>query len=154
MIKPLIIISIFILAFFFSAIGGYREIEILCARGSYKWKDFKRRLYKFSDQNNAGEKNKDSFHISNGFMFLFYSFVSSLVLYLALELSLLSLFINTILFWGGMMWIRNIIMHVVLPIWRKGNYQLRLFYLFPPPLGGFLDNKFGVKKNGEPAAKI
>lgn len=129
------------LAITLALLAGYREIEILCSRGSYLWKDFKRRWYLFADQSNVGEKNEDSFHISNGFIFLITAY------FIAEQYSLIclweywtTLIANTIIYWLGMMYVRNVMMHCIIPKWEKGNPQLRLWFLLPL-IGTLIDRK-------------
>ena len=104
---------------------GYREVQVLIERGSWKWKDYRKRLYWFTNQ--VGEdKDKDSFHISNGFTVALISLLEALVLYFALHLIWWWILIYTVIFWVGQFWIRNIWMHIVSkkkPLW---NYLVPL----------------------------
>ena len=99
---------------------GYREVQVLIERGSWKWKDYRKRLYWFTNQ--VGEdKDKDSFHISNGFTVALISLLEALVLYFALHLIWWWIPIYTVIFWVGQFWIRNIWMHIVSkkkPLWN------------------------------------
>ena len=117
----LIIISVAILI---GVSTGYREVQVLIERGSWKWEDYKKRLYWFTNQVDD-DKDEDSFHISNGFTFVLISFLESLVLYFALDFNWYWILIYTVIFWFGQFWIRNIWMHIVSkkkPLW---------YYLMP-----------------------
>jgi hypothetical protein len=128
----LIILDIFMALVIIAGLFGYREIEHLCARGNYLWKYFKKRWYKFADQNNVGEKNKDSFHISNGIAFIGISyFISQVDPIITLWEFWTTLIANTALWWLILMYVRNITMHVIIPKWEKGNPQLRFWFLLP-----------------------
>ena len=135
------ILDVFTILILISFLWGYREVEIVCVRGSWKWKHFKRRWYKFTDQNNVGEKNTDSFHISNGFIFV------GIAYWIARSVSIIilwdfwtTLITNIIIYWLFMMYIRNVTMHCIMPKWEKGNPQLKLWFLIPL-IGTFIDRK-------------
>jgi hypothetical protein len=99
---------------------GYREVQVLIERGSWSWDDYWDKLYWFTNQ--AGkDKDKDSFHVSNGFTVLIISVLASLVLYFAYHLEWWWILIYTAIFWVGIFWIRNIWMHIVSrkkPLWH------------------------------------
>jgi hypothetical protein len=133
---------IIILAVILAFIAGYREVEILCSRGSWSWKDFKRRWYLFADQNNVGAQNKDSFHISNGVIFLIIAYFLTeyqSLIYLWEYWSTLAG--NIVIYWIMMMYVRDLAMHVIIPRWEKGNPNLRLVYIIP-----FFGQFFDIKK--------
>jgi len=138
------ILALIFMAFLFGGVTGYREVEILCSRLSWLWVNIKRRLYKFANQNDVGQKNKDSFHISNGFAFLIVANLFSLVLYYKYNLSWWTIPVNTILFWVWMMHVRNVFMHVIIPICNKDNPNFRPWYLVP--IFGVLLDRFYNKK--------
>ena len=127
MIYLLIVITAAIL---FGLITGYREVQILVSRGSWRWVRFKKWLYKFTDQN-SNDKNEDSFHLSNGVVFVIVALAFSYIIYSELNLNWYWILINTVLFWLFMFYIRNVTMHVLIPQWRKDNPQLKLWYLIP-----------------------
>ena len=99
---------------------GYREVQVLIERGSWKWEDYWKGLYWFTNQVGI-DKDKDSFHVSNGFTVLIISLLESLVLYFAYHLEWWWIPVYTVIFWIGQFWIRNIWMHIVSkkkPLWR------------------------------------
>lgn len=98
---------------------GYREVQILIERGSWSWDNYRKILYWFTSQVGK-DKDKDSFHVSNGFTVLIISVLASLVLYFAYQLSWWWIPIYTVIFWLGIFWVRNIWMHIVSkkkPLW-------------------------------------
>ncbi len=119
-----------IAAALYGLITGYREVQILVSRGSWRWIRFKKWLYKFTDQN-SNDKNEDSFHISNGIAVVIVSLAFSFIIYLVLNLAWWWILINTVLFWVFIFYIRNVTMHVLIPKWQKDNPQLKLWYLIP-----------------------
>ena len=131
MINIFIIIALTVVAAgLYGLITGYREVQILVSRGSWRWIRFKKWLYKFTDQN-SNDKNEDSFHISNGIVVVIVSLAFSFIIYLILNLAWYWILINTVLFWVFIFYIRNVAMHVLIPQWRKDNPQLKLWYLIP-----------------------
>ena len=106
---------------------GYREVQVLIERGSWKWESYWKRLYWFTNQNDPNEKDKDSFHVSNGFTVTLISFLEALVIYFGyyfytgIILYWWWIPIYTVIFWIGQFWIRNIWMHIVSkkkPLWN------------------------------------
>ena len=124
-----------------AVIAGYREVDILCSRGSWKWNNFKQKWFWFTDQNNADQKNYDSFHISNGIIFIIIALLLS-ALYMPVKISscFFDMILNVVIYWAAMMYLRDIMMHIILPKWSKDNPNFKLLYLLPV-LGGFLDKR-------------
>ena len=115
---------------------GYREVQIIIERGDWRWEDYWKKLYWFTKQTGE-DKDKDSFHISNGFTVTLISLLASLVLYFALHLEWWWIPVNAVIFWVGIFWIRNIWMHIVSkkkPIWQ---------YLIPLIAKWFIKKKKG-----------
>lgn len=114
---------------------SYREIGHLCERHSYDFAHFKR-IYWETDQNNFWLKNWNWFHVSNGLATL-------IICYLFAQnyQTFGHIYIDTPFYWVCWMYLRNVVMHVILPYWRGYNPQLRLWYLVPL-FGGYLDKKF------------
>lgn len=119
------IILVIVLAVLFASLGGYREVQILIERMSWAWNDYRSEWYWFTDQNNEKEKNKDSFHISNGAAYVIVSILETLVLYFALKLQWYFLLILPVFFWFFQMYVRNIWMHCILKV------KPLLYYLIP-----------------------
>ena len=117
----LIVLILIAIALLIACSLGYREVQVLIERGSWKWESYWKRLYWFTNQNDPNEKDKDSFHVSNGFTVTLISFLEALVLYFALHLIWWWILIYTVIFWIGQFWIRNIWMHIVSkkkPLWN------------------------------------
>ena len=102
---------------------GYREVQILCQQvidevgqqyTSWKWKDYKKKFYWFTDQTNKKVSNRDSFHVSNGIAVAIISVLIALVIFFALDLMWWWLLILPAPIWIYIMQIRNFTMHTVM----------------------------------------
>ena len=108
------IILIIVLVTLFAFLGGYREVQILVERGSWKWEDYKKNWYWFTDQNDKDKSNWDSFHVSNGILTVLVSILITLVLFFALDLVWWWFFVIPAPTWIFIMQIRNLTMHKIL----------------------------------------
>lgn len=99
---------------------GYREVQILCDRLSWRWDDYKKHLYWFTNQNDKKVSNKDSFHISNGVVVTIISLSFAVNIVLLLGLMWWWIPILTVVNWLFIFRVRNVAMHIVFkkkPIW-------------------------------------
>ena len=106
-------------------IAGYREVQILCDRGSWSYMNF-RNWFWFTNQADKKESWKDSFHVSNGI----YALVLCISLVTCTKIDII--WVNQLqgiwyilalilILWVIYMWARNIMMHIILPykpIWK------------------------------------
>jgi len=114
---------------------SYREVGILCDRGSWVWVRFQNVFWK-TDQNNLWVKNLDWFHVSNGLATLIICWMFAKT-YTVIDLGEYSRYLNTVIFWGLWMYVRNIFIHIVIPLPKFRRYW------FAVPFGGaFLDRKY------------
>ena len=118
-----IILIVFIVDVLYSFTVGYREVQILCQQvieevgqqySSWKWKDYKKNLYWFTNQVNKKESWKDSFHISNGVAVALYSILTSVLLVYALGLMWYWFILIVSVRWIYIMQFRNLTMHNIL----------------------------------------
>jgi len=110
---------------------SYREVGHLCQRKSWDWNNFKN-LYWTTNQNNFWIKNFDWFHVSNGLMTLFIIHLLAQALNIIKILNQdLRIIVQVVGLWLIWMYLRNIMMHVIIPKWHRGNRNLRLWYLIP-----------------------
>ena len=92
-------------------------------------------MYWFTKQHSP-DKDKDSFHVSNGMAFVIVALAFSYIV----SDTWIWLLINGAFFWLGMFYVRNVTMHCIIPQWRKDNPQLKLWYLVPL-IGKFFNKK-------------
>ena len=112
---------------------SYREVGILCERGSWNFNSFQR-IYWDTDQNNFWLKNLDWFHVSNGLMTLL------VCILFAQNYSVFGqVWIDAPFYWVCWMYIRNVFMHVIIPL----PWDRKWFYLIPL-IGGWLDRKYAL----------
>lgn len=115
-------------------LAGYREVQILCDRGSWYYLNF-RQWFWFTNQ--AGKwKDFDSFHVSNGL----YALVLCLFVATCTKLSFISalcpieigkygaILIDIVFYWWLYMYVRNIMMHVILPYKPQWKYALPIHF--------------------------
>jgi len=113
---------------------SYREVGNLCQRGSWKWVRFQK-IYWKTDQNNFWLKNWDWYHVSNG--------LSTLIIcnILADHITVFnSIFIDTPFYWLVWMYVRNLAIHIFIPLPKYRRYWFAI-----PLMGGYFDNKFRKK---------
>lgn len=104
----------------FGLLTGYREVQILCDRNSWRWENYRKNLYWFTDQNDKKVSNKDSFHISNGVVFVLVSL--SIALNIVLLFGLMWYWmVMAIPIWFFLFYVRNIGMHIIFK--RKPIYS-------------------------------
>ena len=119
-------------------IAGWREVEILIQRGSYDPKAFWNVYWNWKPQFFNVKVKIDSFHFANGL------FVLVLCMFLqyydgeVIALNILSNFkdvASIIIYWLYFMYIRNIMMHIILPKKPRWFFAIPIF-------GGILDDLF------------
>ena len=120
-------------------IAGWREVEILIQRGSYDPKAFWNVYWNWKPQIFNIKVKIDSFHFANG---LFVLVLANLVhlSYSKLTISLfsgeiLNYLVTIVTYWLYYMYIRNLMMHIILP--KKPRW-----FFAVPILGGILDDLF------------
>jgi len=115
-------------------LAGYREVQILCDRGSWNYMSF-RNWFWFTNQADKKVSNWDSFHVSNGV----YALVLCIFLatcttglswdYVGTKLNQIlgtwSILAYVPILWVVYMYFRNLMLHVILP------YKPDLRYLIP-----------------------
>jgi hypothetical protein len=81
------IILVIVIATLFASIGGYMEVQVLCeqtrdenANTSWKWADYKKKFYWFTDQIDKSKSNYDSAHISEGALYAMMAIALTIVL--------------------------------------------------------------------------
>lgn len=111
-------------------IAGYREVQILCDRGSWYYENF-RNWFWFTNQADKRVSNWDSFHVSNGAYAL--CLVISLVYCTKIEIIWLSQILGELvgiayilILWVIYMYSRNLMMHVILPLKPDWRYLIPL----------------------------
>jgi hypothetical protein len=104
---------------------GWREVQILCERNSWDFQDF--RNWFWNIDSTSRWKNFDSFHVSNGLAVLIISmmFYNGYVI-LELASDIWNIISNVIFYWFYIFWIRNIMMHVIMPKKPKWKYLIPL----------------------------
>ena len=113
------LVILFVLLTGLGLLLGYREVQILCDRLSWKWDDYKKHLYWFTNQNDKKVSNRDSFHISNGVIVFIISLSFAVNIILLLGLSWWWVLITAVN-WFFIFRVRNISMHIIFkkkPIW-------------------------------------
>ena len=119
-----IILIVFLADVLYSFLLGYREVQILCQQvideigqqyTSWKWKDYKKHWYWFTDQIDKSKSNWDSFHVSNGVAVAIYCIVSTIPLVIALSLAWYWIFIAAIR-WIYIFQLRNLKMHTIIKL--------------------------------------
>lgn len=113
---------------------SYREVGILCDRGSWQWSRFQRVFWK-TNQAKFWVKNYDWFHVSNGLVTLLICWVLS-DHYQLID----NRFVDTPIYWLIWMWLRNIVMHVILPM-----PDARRYWFIMPLIGGYIESKLRKK---------
>jgi len=118
-----LIILLVVIDALYSFLLGYREVQILCQQvidevgqqyTSWKWKDYKKHLYWFTDQNNKKESVWDSFHASNGIAVALYSILTSVLIVYALGLMWYWFVPIASIRWIYIMQLRNLTMHKIM----------------------------------------
>lgn len=117
-----------ILLTLFGFLLGYREVQILCERGSWKWKDYRKNLYWFTDHKSK-LKDFDSFHVSNGLAVLicagFCAFDFNLfnIPQISQPLNIIA---QVIALWLYIFYIRNLALHIILKKQPEYKYIIPL----------------------------
>jgi len=106
-------------------LAGYREVQILCDRGSWYYMNF-RNWFWFTNQADKKKSWRDSFHVSNGlYVLILFEWAVKYLPQIGLAQYLgdfVHYQLNVLVYWVGYFWIRNIIMHVVLPYKPQWKY--------------------------------
>lgn len=103
----------------FGLLTGYREVQILCDRLSWQWENYRKNLYWFTDQNDKKVSNKDSFHVSNGVVFVLVALSVALNIVLLFSLAWYCIAL-VVPIWLFLFYVRNIFMHIIFkkkPLW-------------------------------------
>jgi len=116
---------------------GWREVQILCeqvkddqTKTSWKFNDYRNWFWQ-TDQNDKKKSNWDSFHVLGGIAVYLICLgidtpLDSIKIIRDLLGSTVSLFAFAIVEWLYIFWIRNIMMHVIMPKKPKWKYLIPL----------------------------
>ena len=118
----------------FALLEGIREDGILIIKNNWNWRDFKKLFWETKSLSKFFG-NLDWFHFYMGAAYVTLSII------IALDNPLIWIGLDALIYLDGLFWVRNISMHVLTPIWKKNNPALKLWYLLPPPLGGWFNGK-------------
>ena len=126
---------IFLYLSILALIAGWREVEILIQRGSYKPENFWNVYWNWKPVFMNIKIKIDSFHFANGL------FVLAMCIMLRFEGNILwfdgtwGLIAQVVALWLYYMYIRNIMLHIILP-------KKKRWFFIVPIFGGILEDLF------------
>lgn len=122
-------------------LAGYREVQILCERGSWNYMNF-RPWFWFTNQADKKVSNWDSFHISNGIFTLVLAYIlsaqSEFVIFICNQFW--TVIVHIIFYWIIYMYSRDFMMHIILPFNPR-------WWKIIPLFGDILENIYKKKAN-------